>query len=247
MESENESERRITLGKIVAYPVGVLLILAGIANLANGDILAGVLVTIGGAIALPIVRTKLNQERGIALSRWATVVIVLALVIGGGLAISNGGSGTPSGDGADSSGGDGDTNTPGGLIEGPPEALLPTIDDFDADWGSGGSNSPENQTTFYNTQTETTLTFRVTLHDSVSDAEGHYSERKQSVEDDGFGTESVSVGNEGFLYKPGEDVVDITFRERNVVGRVQFLGGNVMTPEQNARNFAELLHEKIVE
>lgn len=83
-ESDESSRWDITLGKIIAYPVGGLLILAGIGGLVD-SVAAGLVIIASGVIALPIVRQKLEKSQGIALSRWATVAIVLIAFLSGAL------------------------------------------------------------------------------------------------------------------------------------------------------------------
>jgi len=90
--SDSTNERRITLGKIISYPVGALLLLTGLSVLVVGSFLSGVLIILSGALSLPIVRSKLKQDQGISLSRWATVAIVFTLVIAGGATMGDIGS-----------------------------------------------------------------------------------------------------------------------------------------------------------
>lgn len=138
------------------------------------------------------------------------------------------------------------TSTEAGMITGPPGELLPTIDDFDSDWsGNTGGESAANETAFVNTQTQSSVRFMVRLHDSTAAARDDYQNRKQSVRDEGRGTDPVEAGEQGFMYKPGKDVIYIHFRQQNVVGSVKFYAGAVLTPESNARDFADLLEETI--
>ena len=57
-ESDN-SGIDITLGKLIAYPVGALLMLSGITSLFS-SVVSGVLITLSGIIALPYFRSKLK-------------------------------------------------------------------------------------------------------------------------------------------------------------------------------------------
>lgn len=82
----------ITLGKLIAYPVGGLLILAGLVSLVL-SVAGGVLILLAGIIALPIVRSRLKRSRGIAINRWATVGLVVVLVIAGSVALAGSGGG----------------------------------------------------------------------------------------------------------------------------------------------------------
>ena len=59
-DAENDNSGiDITLGKIIAYPVGVILILSGIAGLFS-SVVSGVLITLSGIFALPYFRSKLK-------------------------------------------------------------------------------------------------------------------------------------------------------------------------------------------
>lgn len=70
----------------VAYIFGLLFLALGLTYLFI-DPIAGLLYSLGGAIALPIVRMKLKQKRGISLGRWATVAIVFLVISAGSAAV----------------------------------------------------------------------------------------------------------------------------------------------------------------
>lgn len=262
--SDSTNERRITLGKIISYPVGALLLLTGLSVLIVGSFLSGLLIILSGALSLPIVRSKLKQNQGISLSRWATVAIVFTLVIAGGATMGDIGSDsdqpmettepTEEQDSADTSesssssdSSPSDTSTDSDStqdnINSPPEELLPTIDDFDAGWTGGSSSDDPSQVTFVNTETDTFVTYNVSVHDSVEEASSELESRRP----DATSTDDTSVGQEGFLYKPGERYVIIQFRHENVVGKVEYSGGNVLFPENNAANQARRLETSIQE
>jgi hypothetical protein len=248
--SEDQKERQITLGKIIAYPFGILFVLTGIGTFVDSPI-AGVLFLLAGLVALPITRGKLKQEQNISLSRMATIAIVIGLIFAGGLAVdANESTSSPStsdvggaetANPSDNDGGGQQTE----LIEDSPENLLPTIEDFDSDWATGAGDSPENETSFFNTQTETTIIFQVDVYDSIPRAKQQVESRRQNLTEQGQGTEDVNIGQNGFMYKEG-DIIQIYFRERNVIAHHEFWAGSgVLTPESNAKDFARLLHGKI--
>lgn len=254
-------ERRITLGKIVSYPVGLFLLLTGVSALVLGSFISGVLILIGGLLSLPIFRSKLKASQGISLSRWATVVIVLVLILAGGFTMGDMGTDTDQSmettesteeeeDAADTSDSSPDPETESDqsagtddTIDAPPEDLLPTIDDFDAGWTGGSDSENPNQAQFFNTDTETSVIYNVSVYDSVESANTELENRRP----ESFSTESVSVGDGGFLYKPGQNFVVINFQYENVVGKVQYNGGNVFLPQTNAVNQAERLQTSIEE
>jgi hypothetical protein len=109
-EDDNGSGRgrSITLGKIVGYLFGILLILGGLGGLIQGP--GGVLILLGGIFALPIVRRRITDQTGVSFSRWAVALIVIVLVIAGGAMLpqpdsgtqaeTNGGGGDEAGDGS---------------------------------------------------------------------------------------------------------------------------------------------------
>lgn len=86
-ESNGSGGIDITLGKLISYPIGLLLILMGLATMLV-SIAGGLAVLLAGIITLPLVRSKLRQSQGIDVSRWATVGIVVILVISGTVALA---------------------------------------------------------------------------------------------------------------------------------------------------------------
>jgi hypothetical protein len=84
----DESGINITLGKLIAYPIGILLILSGVGAFASSTT-SGVLILAAGIVSLPIVRSKLKQSQGIGINRWATLGIVIVLLIAGGAAMGS--------------------------------------------------------------------------------------------------------------------------------------------------------------
>lgn len=72
----------ITLGKIVSYIGGTLLVLFGVISLLISPI-GGLLLFVTGLFALPIVRGKLVNLTGVSFSRWAVFGIVFVGVIFG--------------------------------------------------------------------------------------------------------------------------------------------------------------------
>lgn len=73
----------ITLGKIVAYPVSILLILIGLGSMGS-SVVGGGFILVAGVLALPLVRSRIKQSQGVAINRWATIGIVVVLLIAGG-------------------------------------------------------------------------------------------------------------------------------------------------------------------
>lgn len=216
----------ITLGKIVAYPIGLLLMFLSLLALFS-SVLAAVLFFVSGLIVLPIFRTKLKQSQDIHISGWAAAIIVVVFSISGfvvfGLSVADSTNGPTPGEG---------TSNPE-LIEAEPSTLLPTIDDYESGWRNVESDSPR-QTAFLNVNTNTQVTFNVTIHDSISEAESDLSNR--NPED--VATEDVSVGEEGYYYSLSGEIKIIQFRIKNVVGQVRFIG-NVLSPKANTINQAE--------
>lgn len=91
-DSDESGGINITLGKIIAYPVSLLLILVGLAGLIT-NVVGGILILLSGILGLPIIRAKLKKSQGVSINRWATVGLVFILVIAGGVVIGAGGSG----------------------------------------------------------------------------------------------------------------------------------------------------------
>lgn len=131
------------------------------------------------------------------------------------------------------------------LISGPPDQLLPTIDDFDSDWREVDSDR-KNKTIFFNTQTEAQVAYEVTIHNSTRAAKDDFSDRRRSTHDDGYGIDKSPISDQGFLYKPGDGHIAIIFREMNIVARSGYLGRYVLSPESNAKKFANRFHDNTV-
>lgn len=78
----------ITVGKLLTYPMGVLLILLGVVSLFTSPVSGGVFI-ITGVLLLPVIRTKLSDQ-GVSLSRGVVAVIfIVGVAAGGGLLVGN--------------------------------------------------------------------------------------------------------------------------------------------------------------
>lgn len=234
--SENESDDseggvNITLGKIVAYPVGGVLILLGLASLIN-SVVSGILILFAGVISLPIVRGRIKQSQGIGLSRWATVAIVVVLVAAGGSLLAGSDGGLEQSSGQPES------------ISQSATGLAPTIDDFDSGWQLVESNREGNSAQFYNSGdiSAKTLAYNVTVYEDVSAAEEALNEDRPER----TSTEEVSIGNGGYLYEEAGGAYIIQFRTANAVcytGYNPGVGGALSSSE--AKSHAERCEESI--
>jgi hypothetical protein len=238
----------LTVGKVVSWLFGLGLILFGLIGFLF-SVVGGLILLLVGVFLLPPVRTKLADEQNITFSRWLVVVIFLVGSIAG-LAVV--GMNVPSDNGANTTnpnqnaGGQSTPTPESNLIEKPPEQMLPTIDDFESGWRQNEQeDSPANQTTFYNVETSTIVVFDVMVFDSVEGASNEYDQRQASVREEGMSSESVSVGDQGFMHKFSDTYIFVNFRVDNVVGRVEFDGPETLTPETNAVDFARLLQDTI--
>jgi hypothetical protein len=245
----------LTVGKLVSWLFGLGLILFGLIGFLF-SVVGGLILLLVGVFLLPPVRTKLADEQNITFSRWLVVVIFLVGSIAGLYVV---GINDPSDNGANTAnpnqnaGGQStpdvaqSTPTPeSNLIEKPPEQMLPIIDDFESGWRqSEQEDSPANQTTLYNVETNTFVVFDVMVFDSVEGASNEYDQRQASVREEGMSSESMSVGDQGFMYKFSDTYIFVNFRVGNVVGRVEFDGPETLTPETNAVDFARLLQDTI--
>jgi len=214
----------ITLGKIIAYPVGILLILSGLGSMIS-NVVGGVLILLGGIIALPVVRGRLKQSQGVSLNRWATVFIVLVLIGAGGAVI-----GPEAGQNSGGGGEGGEAE----LISQSDDDLVPTIDQFEAGWRGGVEE--ENTATYVNSEQDSTLRYNVTIYDSVSDAESAMEKSRP----ENTATESVSIGDNGYMTVEGDSSYRIWVRTTNGICFTGYNGGlGVLTPESNAKDLAE--------
>lgn len=233
---DDDSGINITLGKLIAYPVGALLILSGLAGLVT-SLLGGVLILASGVIALPIVRARLKDNTGVGINRWAASAIVLVLMLSGSAALGASGDGGGSLD-------DGSSNGGGGvqLIEQPATELLPTIDDFESGWRGGVEEDEESTARYTNVESSEVVIYNVTVFDSVDAAESALEDRQP----DDVATSDVSIGDGGYKYSLAESAYVIQFSERNVVCRTQYQGSiGTLDPEGNAENLAETCADAI--
>jgi hypothetical protein len=218
----------ITFGKLIAYPVGLLLILSGLGALIS-NVVAGVLILLAGIIALPYVRAKLKQSKGIGINRWATLALVLVLVIGGGALL-----GPTSGGDTQVGGGDGGQSSQQTDLVSESDNLVPTIDDFGSGWQGGEEGN--NTATYLNVETDTVVRYNVTVYESVSEAQTAMEERRP----ENVGTDSISAGDSGYIYAVSDRGYRSQVRVANAVCFTGYNGGvAVATPETNAIDFAE--------
>jgi len=238
----------ITFGKLVGTGYSIAAIVtAGVGAVLGflfvfSSVLSGVgiwvasaLMLVAGALAFPTTRSVLDDSANITISGGAAGVIVgglsaaaavvffVALVVG---LLAAGG---------------GDADTGSTPIQQSSDAMLPTIDDFDSGWAV--DERTDTSARFFNAETESTVSFNVSVHDSADAAASEFAARRP----EDVATDAVDAGDEGYLYQLGEGYYIIEIRVQNVVGRVQFISGPaVLTPESNAKDFAQLFADSIV-
>lgn len=200
-DATEDSGINITLGKLVSYPAGVLLTLLGILYILSTVFIGGVLITVGGLLALPVVRRRIKNETGISANRWATVAIVLVLAVGGFAVVPT------DSDSSNSTGDSGDSE----LITSNATSLVPTVDDFEPGWRSQGVEDGTGD--FYDFENENSLFYNVTVYDSVEEAEAAFEAQKPERSSLG----DADYGDEAYRYIPVTGVYEIRFRKSNVV------------------------------
>lgn len=110
-EAGEDSERKITIGKITSYGFGILLVLVGLIALIQGP--GGILILVAGMFALPPTRRRITNRTGVSFSRTVVVLIVVVSLFAGVAILpspDNGGAGgedTPT----ETGGNDGSTET----------------------------------------------------------------------------------------------------------------------------------------
>lgn len=230
-EDDKEDGINITLGKMIAYPIGILLLLSGVAGLITSP-LGGILLLLAGGLALPITRARLKDQTGIGINRWAASAIVLILIVSGGALLPSDSGGSL--DTGDSNGGE--------IIEQEASELTPSIDDFEDGW-----REVENQNgtaDFVSPEASERVIYEITVYDSVEEAQSAV----DSEEPDSVSTDDSGVGDGGFKYKVADKNYQITFHERNVVCSMEYGGDiTVYSAESNAESFAETCSQSIQE
>ena len=231
--NEDDSGINITLGKLIAYPVGALLILSGLGGLTS-SLLGGVLILLSGILALPIARSRLKDQTGVGLNRWAASAIVLILMLAGGGAISAASNGDMN---TDNTGDNGDGVQ---VIEQPATELLPTIDDFESGWRGGVED--DGTATYTNVENDQVVQYNVTVYGSVDEAQSALDSRQP----DNTATSDVSIGDGGFMYPLSDNAYIVQFHERNAVCKTTYQGGiATFNPEGNAEDLAQTCADAI--
>lgn len=87
MEENGENKKKIGAKQIVCWVCGIFFVLCGLITLANGNVLSGVVVLIGGALLIPpvtsILQEKANMKPMITLII-AVVIILVGMMLSGG-------------------------------------------------------------------------------------------------------------------------------------------------------------------
>lgn len=234
-DEEEETGWDITLGKLVAYPVGIILIILGLAALAE-SVIAAILFLAGGVIALPIVRSKLAKSRGISVGRWATVAIVIVAFFAGGVVIGASESGGPDQPGEDNVG-----ESEVQLIEKPATDLVIQLDQFGAGWTGGvdGNETYANGRYFHSGE-DAVLDTTAEKHDTAEEASTKYEARVAEIQES-HSTDSVRLGDEGVLYVTGNSAW-VYFRDANVIAQVRYTEQYAPPRKSEVQDFAELMH-----
>lgn len=231
-DNDDDGGINITLGKLIAYPVGALLILSGLGGMTS-SVLGGVLILISGVLALPIARSGIKERTGVGLNRWAASAIVIVLMLAGGGAISAGSTGDINN--TDNGGGEGEQTQ---VIEQSATELLPTIDDFESGWRGGVED--DGTATYTNVEDDQVVSYNVTVFESVDEAQSDLESRQP----ENTATSDVELGDGGFMYPVTENTYRIQFREQNVICKTLYQGG-VLSSERDAENLAQTCADAI--
>lgn len=231
-DESDDSGINITLGKLIAYPVGVLLILSGLAGVGS-SVLGGLLVLVSGILALPAARSRLKEQTGVGLNRWAASAVVLVLMIAGGSVISA----APS-ESVNTASDDGNNVQ---LIEQPATELLPTIDDFESGW-RGGEVNDDGTVRYTNVESDEFVQYNVIVLDSVDEAQSELETRQPS----NTATSDVDIAGGGFMYPLDDSAYIVQFRSKNVVCKTTYQGGlGTFDAEGNAEDLAQTCADSI--
>lgn len=209
-EDDEEGGINITLGKLIAYPVGLLVLLLSLAAFISSFV-AGLVLLAAGLIALPIVRSRVKKRTGVRLNRWAASAIVIVLVVAGVALIPA----------ADDGGGTMSANNGGQteLISQSSAELVPTIEDFESGWR--GSATDNGTAQYYNVETDESVLYNVTVHDTIEDAESELQRRSP----ENTATKEVDIGDGGYLYPITDRTYIVQFQQQNVVCETTYRGG----------------------
>ena len=228
-ESSDDGGLNITLGKIVGYIVGPLLILSALGGFIGGSVVGGLLLLLAGLISLPIFRSKLKKKQGISLSRWATVIIVIVLLLAGGAMLGTSGDGTGAID-------DGDQSQ---TIEKPATDIVIQLNQLGSGWSEVSFEGNETSAVgeYYNVGEETYLDTSVDKYETTDDASDEYEARVSEVQER-YGTDSASVGHEAIVYSIS-DASFVIVRYSNIVIEVTYQKEFSFDPDGEAVSFAE--------
>jgi hypothetical protein len=195
---------------------------------------------LGGLLALPIVRRKLNESQGVEIGTLATVAIVIVAVIAGS-GLYSGAADSPEAETAPEST-DLSGTTPQPLIEESATDLVIQLNQLEAGWsGSPEGNDTHAEGRYFESQEDIVLQTTVDKYGSIDTATVEYSERVEEVQSQ-HATETVNVGDEGILYLTSNSAW-VIFRDWNVVAELRYTIEFGNNREGNARDFTELMHE----
>ena len=123
--------------------------------------------------------------------------------------------------------------------------VIVTLDDLESGWSDGGGGDSEGEAVFLTD--EVTVEISITRHSSVSEAEGVFDDLR-AEQTEGTSSDSVEYGNEGFTTNPFDDYVFLGFRAANFVVEIESYTEEfaLTDPEDTARDFADIIIEKIV-
>lgn len=234
--NNNDGGLNITLGKIIAYPIGILLILSGVGSLIE-SVAGGIIILFAGVLALPITRAKLKRSQGISINRWATGFIVIVLVIAGGSLLGGGGGG---GGGF----GSGVSDEP---IDATTEEIMPEVDSLGSGWQI--QEESEGSRTYIKTDPVVIVEVEMSKHGEIESAKEAYESRVNEETDDGrLGTDESNYGNEGIIIEPPADRGIIVFRAGDFVVMLHAaLGSENFTsdPIREAENVADIIMDNL--
>lgn len=236
--SDEDGGLNITLGKIVGYLVGPLLILVSLGAMGGGDVIAGVLILLAGFLALPVVRAKIAAQQGLTLSRWATVAIVLVLVMAGGFLMD-----TNDTTGTEPVGADGVEDADQALIDKPATDLVIQLNQLGSGWTQVEHDGNDTHAVgeYFHSGDSAFLGTTVDRYETVEEAAAEYESRVEEVQER-HGNDVVDVGDEAILYSIS-DSVWVIFRDDNVVAEVQYDEEFAFDPEETAEEFAVMMQE----
>lgn len=85
MSEESQDRRTLSVGTIVAWPLGVMALLAMITYITQLNLVGMVMMAIATVITLPPLRQRIEQRLDVVMTRWFVVTVDIVVFVLAGM------------------------------------------------------------------------------------------------------------------------------------------------------------------